>query len=91
MFHEIDDFKNIGIDVLNPTQSNAKETDPVRIKKKTAGKTGPNPTDRTKAWYKSRFLISSIDISFRAPYNNAELVKSQKKERANETEPDAGV
>lgn len=33
MFHEIDDFKNIGIDVLNPTQSNAKETDPIRKKK----------------------------------------------------------
>lgn len=38
VFAYIDDFMDIGIDVLNPMQSNAKDMDPVRIKEKTAGK-----------------------------------------------------
>ena len=38
VFAYIDDFIDIGIDVLNPMQSNAKDMDPGRIKEKTAGK-----------------------------------------------------
>jgi len=38
VFAYIDDFIDIGIDVLNPMQSNAKDMDPSRIKEKTAGK-----------------------------------------------------
>lgn len=38
VFAYIDDFIDIGIDVLNPMQSNAKDMDPARIKEKTAGK-----------------------------------------------------
>ena len=38
VFAYIDDFMDIGIDVLNPMQSNAKDMDPARIKEKTAGK-----------------------------------------------------
>ncbi len=38
VFAYIDDFMDIGIDVLNPMQSNAKDMDPGRIKEKTAGK-----------------------------------------------------
>lgn len=37
IFAYIEDFKDIGIDVLNPMQSNARDMDPVRIKEKTAG------------------------------------------------------
>ena len=38
VFAYIDDFMDIGIDILNPLQSNAKDMDPLRIKEKTAGK-----------------------------------------------------
>jgi uroporphyrinogen decarboxylase len=38
VFAYIDDFMDVGIDVLNPMQSNAKDMDPLRIKEKTAGK-----------------------------------------------------
>ena len=38
VFAYIDDFMDIGIDVLNPMQSNAKDMDPLRIKEKTVGK-----------------------------------------------------
>jgi uroporphyrinogen decarboxylase len=38
VFAYLDDFMDIGIDVLNPMQSNAKDMDPLRIKEKTAGK-----------------------------------------------------
>ena len=38
VFAYIDDFIDMGIDVLNPMQSNAKDMDPARIKEKTAGK-----------------------------------------------------
>jgi uroporphyrinogen decarboxylase len=38
VFAYIDDFIDIGIDVLNPMQSNAKDMEPGRIKEKTAGK-----------------------------------------------------
>jgi len=38
VFAYLDDFMEIGVDVLNPMQSNAKDMDPSRIKEKTAGK-----------------------------------------------------
>jgi uroporphyrinogen decarboxylase len=38
VFAYMDDFMDIGIDVLNPMQSNAKDMDPIRIKEKTTGK-----------------------------------------------------
>jgi len=38
VFAYLDDFIDIGIDVLNPMQSNAKDMDPKRIKEKTTGK-----------------------------------------------------
>ncbi len=38
VFAYIDDFNDIGIDALNPLQSNAGDMDPVRIKERTAGK-----------------------------------------------------